>query len=69
VPLLAVRGPAPPLTLIVLHHQPLTLGIKIIDAYGSGIELALQLGVATLSFLKVHISTLRIQPHTPFVTD
>jgi hypothetical protein len=55
-------------TLIVLHHQPLTLGVKIIDAYGSGIELALQFSVATLSFLKVHLCTLQIDPHTLFAS-
>jgi len=55
-------------TLIVLHHQPLTLSIKIIHAYGSGIELALQFSVATLSFLKVHLCTLQIDPHTLFAS-
>jgi hypothetical protein len=56
-------------TFIVLHHQLLTLGIKIIGAYRAGIELALQFSVATLSFLKVHLSTLQIYPHTLCVID
>jgi len=72
VPLVVVRGLGPPETLIVLHHQPLKFSIKIIGVYGSGIESALQFGVATLSFLKiVRLSTLQIQPHNlfMFITD
>ena len=70
VPLVVLSGPAPPVTLVVLHHQPLTLGIKIIDAYGSGIELALQFSAATLSLLKaIRLSAPQIQPYILFVID
>ncbi|MDQ4004213.1 MAG: hypothetical protein M3259_10315, partial [Actinomycetota bacterium] len=69
VPLVVIRGLGPPVTLVVLYHQLLALGVEFVDAYCPSLELALKPSVAALSFLKVHLFTLEFRSYVPPVTD
>jgi hypothetical protein len=50
-----------------LYHQLLALRGELPDAYGSGIELASQLGVPAVGFPKIYLSLSRAHPLSPFV--
>jgi hypothetical protein len=50
-----------------LYHQLLALRGELLDAYGSGIELASQLGVPAVGFPKIYLSLSRAHPLSPFV--
>src|SRR5829696_1862395 len=62
VPLAGLAGLGPPAALAILHHQPLTLGIELLGAYASGIQLTFQFCIAAIRFPEIYLLLSKIHP-------
>ena len=55
VPLAGLTRLGPPATFVVLYHQLLALCVELLIAYGAGIALALEFGVAAVGLLEAYL--------------